>query len=164
MIIDIYAATKQTSDGQNFAVVMIDEPSISYTFIKSLGSEPMDALNAEILALEGATRLAYRLCLTNNTVNLFHSLDNVLSEKGVVREGNTSNDIERFYCVIESMVLENLLFINDAEKNLVMLKVPKDENIALIAIGDNDLGYYVDIDDLQITDSELANDFLSVVK
>lgn len=164
MMIDIYAATKKTKDGQHYAVVLVDEPGISYTFIKSLGEEPFDKLNAEILALESATKLASRLCLTNNDVNLFHSLDNAISEDGVIRKGNTNDDAERFYCIMESIVLENLLFIHDAEKKLVILKVPEEENVALIALGDNDLGYYVDFDDLQITNEELANDYLSVVK
>lgn len=164
MDISIYAATKKTKDGQNFAIVIVDEPGINYTFIKSLGHEPFDAINAEILALEAATKLASRLCLTNNTVSLFYSFEYAILEDGSIRKGNTSDDVERFYCIMESLVLENLLFIHDAERDLVMLEVPREENIALIALGDNDLGYYVDFDDLQITDEELAYDFLDVVK
>ena len=164
MNIDIYAATKKTEDGQNYAIVIVDEPEINYTFIKSLSNEPFDELNAEILALESATKLACRLALANHTVNIFHSLDYAVSENGSVRAGNTNDDVERFYCIMESLVLENLLFIHEAEKEVVLLKVPKEENIALIAVGDNDFGYYIDFDDLQILDEGLAYDFLNTVK
>lgn len=164
MILDIYASTKKTKDGQHFAVVTMDEPGISYLYIKSFGREPLDKMNAEITALEKVTALAARFSLTSHIVNIFHSFEEAVLKDGSVRPGNEHNDAERFYCALESMTLENILFIEKAGKEIVMVKIPEDKNLSLLTLTENDLGYYVDIDDMQITNEGLADDFLFAVQ
>lgn len=163
-MIDIYVATKKSIDNQNFAIVMIDEPTINYLYIQSLGTQPYDTKNAEILALETATHLATRLLLANRDVTIFYTLPNAVDENGNVRKGNLNDDNDRFYCGMESRVLENLLYIADMKKEVSLINLKNEENIALLSVVDNDLGYYVSIDDLQITDEMLADAFVSVVK
>lgn len=161
MIIDIYTGTKKTEDGQFFALTMVDEPGLSYTFIKSLGSEPFELLNAEIIALENATALATRFAHAGHIINIFHSLDKVIDENSNIRQGNVSDDAEKFYCAIESMVLENIIFLDKLEREVRLIKVDENDNLTKVTTEGNDLGYFVDIDDLQITDADLAEDYLN---
>lgn len=163
MLFDIYIGTKKTEDGQHFALVVVDEPSLSYTFIRSVGYEPIDALHAEIIALEAGTKLATRLIPSGHMVNIFHSLDDVILDNGNILEGNPDDDVERFYCMMESMVLENILFIDSANTDMVLVKIEPEKNLSIMAVEDNDLGYLVDIDDLQIVDRVLAEDYLSSI-
>lgn len=161
--INIYVSTKTNEDGQSYAIVQIDEEEIIYTSIKSLGYRNIDKLNTEILALDKALEIALRLILADCNIVIYHSLDYAITEDNSIKQGDTDNPQETFYLALELSVLDSLDKINQMEKEIDLVKVAKDENIANIYYDDNDLGYYVDVEDVQIPDRLFAEKFVDAI-
>lgn len=158
---DIYATTHTSSDGQRFSLVTIDHPDLYYLNVQSFSDDVIDIKNAEIYALQVASSIASRLGLLGSQITLFHSFDTVIEEDNKIKQGNVESAVEAFYCGMESMTIENLLFLKDSKSNFTMVKIPQERNLAKETIGELDLGYHVSIDDLQIMDKQLAEAYLA---